>query len=183
MICDWLQICCEWLQICCEYGEHVPHIRNTSKPSANAYESLRMLGGHAAIIANWWRMAFVSPFVRYSRQCKNSIKEVILVDFLLYINSSPEVSLYRILMVRRPSFVRRRPSSSVRPSSTMLKDLLRNRFVNQSQILCGASLGMGIDILFAASGSHDQDGLHAHKWSKPFKNLLLQNRRADFHVT
>ena len=56
--------------------------------------------------------------------------------------------------------------SGVRPSSslfTMLKDLLfRNRFANQSQILCGASLGRGNDILFAASGSHDQDGRHAH---------------------
>ena len=70
------------------------------------------------------------------------------------------------------------------PSSTMLKDLLlRNRFADQSQILCGASLGRGNDILFAASGSHDQDGRHAHIWSKPFKNLLLQNRKADFHET
>ena len=29
---------------------------------------------------------------------------------------------------------------------------------------------------------HDQDGRHAHIWSKPFKNLL-QNRWADFHET
>ena len=55
--------------------------------------------------------------------------------------------------------------SSVRPSSfTILKNLLRNRFANQSQILCGASLGRGNDILFAASGSHDQDGCHTHLW-------------------
>ena len=57
---------------------------------------------------------------------------------------------------------------SVRPSAssfTILKDLLlRNRLANQSQILCGASLGRGNDILFAASGSHDQDGCHAHIW-------------------
>ena len=60
----------------------------------------------------------------------------------------------------RPS-VRR---ASVRPS-TMLKDLLlRNRLADESQILCGASLGRGNDILFAASGSHDQDGRHAHIW-------------------
>ena len=59
----------------------------------------------------------------------------------------------------------------------MLKQLfLRNRFADQSQILCGASLGRGNNILFTASGSHDQDGRHAHIWSKPFKNLLLQNR-------
>ena len=58
-------------------------------------------------------------------------------------------------------------SASVCPSAsasfTMLKGLLfRNRFANESQILCGASLGRGNDILFAASGSHDQDGRHAH---------------------
>ena len=61
---------------------------------------------------------------------------------------------------RRPSVCRRRPSSF-----TMLKDLLlRNRWADQSQILCGASLGRGNDILFAASWSHDQDGRHAHIW-------------------
>ena len=80
-------------------------------------------------------------------------------------------------MVRRPSVVRR-------PSFRMLKHLLlRNRLANQSQILCGASLGRGNEILLAASGSHDQDGCHAHIWSKPFKILLLQNRWADFHET
>ena len=57
--------------------------------------------------------------------------------------------------------------ASVRQSAsafTMLKDLLRNSWADQSQILCGASLGRGNDILFAASGSHDQDGRHAHIW-------------------
>ena len=49
------------------------------------------------------------------------------------------------------------PWSVVRPSVrrplTMLKHLLlRNRLADQSQILCGASLGRGNDILFAASG-------------------------------
>ena len=39
-----------------------------------------------------------------------------------------------------------------------------NRLANQSQILCGASLGRGNESLFAASGSHDQDGRHAHIW-------------------
>ena len=42
--------------------------------------------------------------------------------------------------------------------------LLQNRLANQSQIFCGASLGRGNDILFAASGSHDQDGRHTHIW-------------------
>ena len=54
--------------------------------------------------------------------------------------------------------------ASVRPS-TMLKDLLlQNRMANQSQLLCGASLGRGNESLFAVSGSHDQDGRHAYIW-------------------
>ena len=62
------------------------------------------------------------------------------------------------LIVYPWSGVRRRPF-------TMLKHLLlRNRLADQSQILCGASLGRGNDILFAASGSYDQDGRHAHIW-------------------
>ena len=65
-------------------------------------------------------------------------------------------------MVRRLSV---RPSVRHPSSSTMLKDLLfQNRWADQSQILCGASLGRGNDILFAASWSHDQDGRHAHIW-------------------
>ena len=76
--------------------------------------------------------------------------------------SSPEPKAHRraysIPMVRRPS-------SGRLSSSTMLKHLLlRNRSADQSQILCGASLGRGNEILFAASGSHDQDGRHAHIW-------------------
>ena len=60
--------------------------------------------------------------------------------------------------VRRPSVVVRH-----RPSFTMLKDLLlQNCLANQSQILCGASLGRGNKSLCAASGSHNQDGRHAH---------------------
>ena len=74
----------------------------------------------------------------------------------LRIISSPEpLGLQGELIVypssRRPSVRRRRPSSF-----TMLKDLLlRNRWADQSQILCGASLGRGNDILFAPSWSHD----------------------------
>ena len=64
------------------------------------------------------------------------------------------------LMVRRPSGVR--PSSSVvhnaqRSSSPKLLDRSKPN-------LCGASLGRQNDILFATSGSHDQDGRHAHIW-------------------
>ena len=54
------------------------------------------------------------------------------------------------------------PWSGVRPSSSTMLKHLRNRSTDQSQILCGASLGRGNKILFAASGSHDQDGHHAH---------------------
>ena len=69
-----------------------------------------------------------------------------------------ELIVYPWSGVRRPSVIRR-------PSSTMLKHLLlRNRLADQSQILCGASLDRGNEILFAASGSHDQDGCHAHIW-------------------
>ena len=76
-----------------------------------------------------------------------------------------ELIVYQWSGVRRPSV--RRPSVVRRPSasSTMLKHLLlRNRLADQSQTLCGASLGRGNNILFAAFGSHDQDGRHAHIW-------------------
>ena len=43
-------------------------------------------------------------------------------------------------------------------------------------------MGMGNESLIAKSGSHDQDGRHAHIWYKQLKNLL-QNQRADFHKT
>ena len=58
--------------------------------------------------------------------------------------------------------------SGVRPSVSVIvnnvKHLLQNCLPDQSQILCGASLGRGNESLFAASGSHDQDGRHAHIW-------------------
>ena len=77
--------------------------------------------------------------------------------------SSPEPKAHRLAyslpMVRRPaSSVRRRLSS------TMLKHLLRNLLADQSQSLCGASLGRGNEILFATCGSRDQDGRQANIW-------------------
>ena len=58
--------------------------------------------------------------------------------------------------------------SGVRPSSIVVR---RKQFqtspkplADQSQILCGATLGRGNESLFTASGSHDQDGRHAHIW-------------------
>ena len=56
-------------------------------------------------------------------------------------------------------------SSVVRPSVHIFKRLLlRNRLANQSQILCGASLGRGNESLYKWSRSHDQDGHLAHIW-------------------
>ena len=76
------------------------------------------------------------------------------------LGSQGELIVYTHRAGVRPSVVRRRR----RPTFTMLKDLLQNRWADQSQIVCGAALGRGNDILFAASGSHDQDGRHAHLW-------------------
>ena len=51
------------------------------------------------------------------------------------------------------------------PLSTMLKHLLlQNCSADQSQILCGASLARGYEILFVAYESHNQDGRNAHIW-------------------
>ena len=64
----------------------------------------------------------------------------------------------------RPSVVRRRCTSSYVVVHNFKHLLLRNRLPDQSQILCGASLGRGKESLFAASWSHDQDGRHANIW-------------------
>ena len=77
-------------------------------------------------------------------------------------------------MVRRPSVV---------VVNNFKHPLLENRLPDQSHILCGASLGRGSESLFAASGSHDQDGRHVQFMVKPLQNLLLQIRKADFHET
>ena len=76
---------------------------------------------------------------------------------ILFIFSSPEPLGSQGELIVYPSS--RRPSVV-----NNFKYLLRNRWADQSQILFGASLGRGNDILFAASGSHDQDGRHAHIW-------------------
>ena len=44
-------------------------------------------------------------------------------------------------------------------------------------------MGRGDESLIAKSRSHDQDGRHVHIWKESLKNLLLQNRQADFHET
>ena len=96
------------------------------------------------------------------RREKKRKKEVKMGIKIVLFFSSPEPKAHRwaysIPMVRRPSYV-------VRRLSTMLKHLLlRNCLADQSKILCGASLGRGNKILFAASRSHDQDGRHAYIW-------------------
>ena len=91
------------------------------------------------------------------------IVELLLVsgDFLAHLSRR----LIGELIVYPWSGVRRCRRPSVRRPFTMLKHLLlTNRLADQSQILCGASLGRGNEILFASSGSHDQDGRHAHIW-------------------
>ena len=43
-------------------------------PHNGVFEGLRILDDHLAIIANWWRITFVSLFARYSLMCKSSIR-------------------------------------------------------------------------------------------------------------
>ena len=79
------------------------------------------------------------------------------------------------------------PWSGVRrtsSSSTMLKHfLLRNRLADRSQILCGASLGRGNEIFSRHLDHMNKIAATPIYGKKPFKNLLLQNRQADFHET
>ena len=62
-------------------------------------------------------------------------------------------------------------------------DFLRNYFADLNQILYESFEVQGNENLMTWCWSHDQDGHHAHIWYKPFKNLPLRNRRADFYVT
>ena len=115
-------------------------------------------------------MAHISSnmLIYLTRGYKNFINKVINLCFILLISLLAHLSQrligeligYSWSGVRRPSSVVRRPSVV----NNFKRLLLRNRWADQSQILCGASLGRGNDILFAASGSHDQDGRHAHIW-------------------
>ena len=76
MICDWLLICCEYAFLA-NFRSMFLIVVTTQNRARMLYESLRMLGDHAAIIANWWRIAFVRSFVRYSLRCKSSISNPI----------------------------------------------------------------------------------------------------------
>ena len=55
--------------------------------------------------------------------------------------------------------VHRQSSSLVHNAQTSFS---QNLLADQSQILCGASVGRGNEILFVESGSRDQDGRHPH---------------------
>ena len=60
--------------------------------------------------------------------------------------------------------------------------LFSNRLANQSQILCGASLGRGKESSYTWSRSHDQDG-NQPIYGKPFKSRLLKNQKIyDFET-
>ena len=86
----------------------------------------------------------------------------ILSVFVIFSSSEPLGSQGE-LIVYPWSGVRR-----CRPSVYIFKHLLLwNRLTNQSQILCGASLGRGNESLYKWSRSHDQDGRHTQKCSKP----------------
>ena len=43
-------------------------------------------------------------------------------------------------------------------------------------------MGRGNQSLFAAPGSHYQDGRHAHIWFNPLK-IFIWNKRTDFYET
>ena len=82
-----------------------------------------------------------------------------------FIVSSPELSGSQGELIVYPYSGVRVSLLLLLSSSTMFKHLLLwNRFANQSQILCGASLGRGNESLYKWSWSLDQDGRHAHIW-------------------
>ena len=112
---------------------------------------LYIILGHGIWKAIFFGLKHITYFV---------VKPIFIISSPEPLGSQGELIVYPWSGVRRPSVVR--PSSS---SSTMLKHLLlRNRLADQSQILCGASLGRGNESLYKWSGSHDQDGRHAHIW-------------------
>jgi hypothetical protein len=53
---------CHCIRTFCENNENMIFARNLGYVISNDYEHLRMSSDHRAIIANWWRIVFVSPF-------------------------------------------------------------------------------------------------------------------------
>ena len=99
---------------------------------------------------------YIASCCMYFKTSRHAFLFIVLLLAHLSRRLIGELIVYQWSGVRR-----RRPASSVHNAQN---PLLRNRLADQSQILCGASLGRGNEILFAASGSHDQDGRHAHLW-------------------
>ena len=62
-------------------------------------------------------------------------------------------------------------------------DFLRNYCADLNQTLYESFQVQWNENLMTWCWSHDQDGRHTHIWWKPLKNLILQNRQADFHET
>ena len=54
---------------------------------------------------------------------------------------------------------------------------LRNCLANQSQTVCGASLGRGNESVYKWSRSHAQDGRHGYKKQKFLKIFFFRTRR------
>ena len=109
--------------------------------------------------------------------CTYCLSATLFVHFLAHLSRRliGELIVYPWSGVRRTSSVVRRPQcSNIFFSETAWP--IKAKFYVEPPWVGGTKL-------FAASGSHDQDGRHAHIWQKPFKNLLLQNRRADFRET
>ena len=125
------------------------------------------LSGHCPLTLSSLFLGF-SPHTLY--RAMHSEGMLIHVQFTMHvIFSSPEPLGSQGELIVYPSS--RRPSvcrpSIVRPSSVVhhfQRSSPLNRLANQSQILCGASLGRGNESLYKWSRSHDQDGRHAHVW-------------------
>ena len=102
--------------------------------------------------------------IRFAESEYKTVVCVPLRTFLAHLSRRliGELKVYPCSVVRCPSVVR--PSSVGVHNFKRL--LLWNRLADQSQILCGASLGRGNESLFAEPGSHDQDGRHAYIWVK-----------------
>ena len=107
-----------------------------------------------------WSRSWIRRRARYCTH-HSLIKELSSEDPELS-SEAPNVPVVRLTRWAYSIPILWRPLSSS-SSSTMFKHLLLwNRFANQSQILCGASLGRGNESLYKWSRSHDQDGRHAH---------------------
>ena len=86
-------------------------------------------------------LSFARP--RYQVSVYRTIGPLVSVLFLAHLSRRLTGELIGYPWIRRPSSVR--PSSSVHIFKHLL---LRNRLANQSQILCGASLGRGNESLY-----------------------------------